>query len=185
MLPRFPLAIGLLSIALSGCQANDFQQQNGSGDDVQMAVAQIAPTRGNSARGNVTLTQMGQRVKVVGEISGLRPGQKHAIHIHEGTECGEDGMKAGDHYNPSQHPHGLPDAKNRHAGDWGNLTANDQGVATINLTVENISLTGSQNSVLGRCVVVHEKADDGSQPTGNAGGRIGCGKIQPALGEKK
>jgi len=33
--------------------------------------------------------------------------------------------------------------------------------------------------VLGKSVIVHEKTDDFSQPTGNAGGRIGCGIIEP------
>ena len=29
----------------------------------------------------------------------------------------------------------------------------------------------------GRAVIIHEKADDFSQPAGNAGGRIACGLI--------
>jgi Cu-Zn family superoxide dismutase len=29
----------------------------------------------------------------------------------------------------------------------------------------------------GRAIILHEKMDDFSQPTGNAGGRIGCGTI--------
>lgn len=186
MLHRLPFVASFLAIAVLGCQTNEFDEQAET-NDVNLAVARIEPTRGNSARGNITLTQMGDKVKVVGEVSGLKPNQKHAIHIHEGAECGEDGMKAGEHYNPQQHPHGLPDASSnmKHAGDWGNLVTNDQGVATINFTVENISLGRSRNEVLGRCIIVHEKADDGSQPSGNAGGRIGCGKIVPALGDRK
>ena len=35
------------------------------------------------------------------------------------------------------------------------------------------------NSVVGKAVVFHEKADDlKTQPTGNAGGRLGCGVVQ-------
>jgi Cu-Zn family superoxide dismutase len=37
---------------------------------------------------------------------------------------------------------------------------------------------GDPSSFLGRAIIVHEKADDGGQPVGNAGGRIGCGVIQ-------
>ena len=33
------------------------------------------------------------------------------------------------------------------------------------------------HSYLGRAIIIHEKKDDGGQPTGNAGGRIGCGVI--------
>ena len=36
---------------------------------------------------------------------------------------------------------------------------------------------GDPSSYLGRAIIVHEKQDDGGQPTGNAGGRIGCGLI--------
>lgn len=61
--------------------------------------------------------------------------------------------------------------------------ANPAGTATIDITDDKISLTGSQ-SIIGRAMVVHEKADDlgkggdeGSLKTGNAGGRIACGLI--------
>jgi Cu-Zn family superoxide dismutase len=37
---------------------------------------------------------------------------------------------------------------------------------------------GDPNSFLGKSIIVHEKKDDGGQPTGNAGGRIGCGEIK-------
>ena len=33
------------------------------------------------------------------------------------------------------------------------------------------------HAVAGRAFILHEKQDDFGQPTGNAGGRIGCGKI--------
>jgi Cu-Zn family superoxide dismutase len=33
-------------------------------------------------------------------------------------------------------------------------------------------------SFVGRAIIVHAKKDDGGQPTGNAGGRIGCGVIK-------
>jgi Cu-Zn family superoxide dismutase len=41
-----------------------------------------------------------------------------------------------------------------------------------------ISLTNDQQSVIGRSVVVHAKADDlKTQPSGDSGARIACGVI--------
>jgi Cu-Zn family superoxide dismutase len=86
-------------------------------------------------------------------------------------------MSAGGHYNPEGHQHGLPEAENRHAGDLGNIQADDQGKAHYEISVTNISVSGAKNPIIGRSVIVHAKVDDGSQPTGNAGGRIACGVI--------
>src|SRR5215203_2866473 len=73
------------------------------------AVAHIEPTTKGKAKGTVTFTQeAGGKVKVVAHVEGLNPNQKHGFHIHEGTECGEDGMKAGGHFNPGKHEHGKP-----------------------------------------------------------------------------
>jgi superoxide dismutase, Cu-Zn family len=146
------------------------------------AMCTIEPTKGNTCKGVVHFTQEGDKVKVVADLSGLAPETKHGFHIHEGTEVGEDGMKAGGHYNPDKHQHGLPDkpAAERHAGDFGNLTADKEGKAHLEITVDNITINGSKNPIVGHAMIVHEKADDGGQPTGNAGGRIGGGIIKLA-----
>ncbi|MCP5412982.1 MAG: superoxide dismutase family protein, partial [Alphaproteobacteria bacterium] len=65
----------------------------------------------------------------------------------------------------------------RHAGDLGNLTADATGKATYEIVVDNISIAGPHNPILGRGVIIHAKPDDGGQPVGNAGGRIACGVI--------
>lgn len=79
--------------------------------------------------------------------------------------------------------HGAPTDAIRHVGDLGNIDANNEGVATINISDKIISLSGP-NSIIGRGVVVHSGVDDlgknqdqGSKTTGNAGDRMGCGVI--------
>jgi Cu-Zn family superoxide dismutase len=145
---------------------------------VHAAVAVLHPTAGQKCHGVVRFTQEGDSVKVVADIEGLSPGQKHAFHIHQYGDCsGPDGMSAGGHYNPEGHQHGLPESENRHAGDLGNAQADSDGKAHYEITVNNVSIMGEKNPILGRAVIVHAKTDDGSQPTGNAGGRIACGVI--------
>ena len=145
---------------------------------VTKAVAVLHPTSGQQCHGVVRFTQDGDSVKVVADLEGLTPGQKHAFHIHQYGDCSApDGMSAGGHYNPEGHQHGLPDSENRHAGDLGNVQADDQGKAHYEITVPNVSIMGTKNPIIGRGVIVHAKVDDGSQPVGNAGGRIACGVI--------
>ncbi|MEZ6185332.1 MAG: superoxide dismutase family protein [Planctomycetota bacterium] len=146
---------------------------------VTRAVCVISPTEGNQARGVVTFTQSAEGVQVVADVEGLTPGQKHGFHIHEwGDVTGADGKAAGGHYNPDGHDHAGPDTAMRHAGDLGNLTADESGKAHLELTLENASVAGLLNPIVGRGMIVHAGTDDlQSQPTGDAGGRIGQGVI--------
>jgi Cu-Zn family superoxide dismutase len=100
------------------------------------------------------------------------------MHIHQwGDITGMDGKTTGGHYNPKSHDHGLPEKHLRHAGDLGNLQADASGKAKYELTVDNLSIAGSKNPIVGRGVIIHAKKDDGGQPTGNAGARIAQGVI--------
>jgi len=142
------------------------------------AVAVLHPTTNTTCHGVVRFTEEGDSVKVVADLEGLTPGQKHAFHIHQLGDCSsQDGMSAGGHYNPENHPHGLPDHGPRHAGDLGNVQADNDGKAHYEITVSGITIAGMKNPIIGRGVIVHAKPDDGSQPVGNAGGRIACGVI--------
>src|ERR1041384_7839837 len=130
---------------------------------VKQAVAVLHPTTGNKCHGVVKFMQEGDSVKVVADLEGLKPGQKHAFHIHQYGDCSSgDGMSAGGHYNPENHPHALPASDNtpRHAGDLGNVQANDEGKAHYEITVNNISIAGTKNPIIGRGVIVHAKPDD-------------------------
>jgi Cu-Zn family superoxide dismutase len=146
------------------------------------AVAVIAPTTQGTAKGTVTFTQTPDgKLKVVADITGLKPNSKHGFHIHEGTEVGPDGMKAAGHYNPEKHKHAGPDAPEHHAGDLGNLVADENGKAHLEITLDDIFITGDKNNVVGRAVIVHAGEDDlKTQPTGNSGARIGGGVIKLA-----
>lgn len=165
----FLAAIGLSCAALSTSHAQE----------PTAAVVVLHHTQGNQAEGVIRFEPVGEKqVRVSGTVEGLTPNSVHAIHIHQFGDCtSPDGSSAGGHYNPEGHQHALLDKAERHAGDLGNLQADAQGKAILNIVVDTITINGSKNPIIGRGVIVHEKADDGGQPTGNAGGRIACGVI--------
>jgi len=171
------LIAGALAVT---CVTNDARAQvmKGllGGPEVTKAVAVLQPTQGNKVEGTVTFTKTDKGIRVQANVSGLTPG-KHGFHIHEfGDTSSTDGMAAGGHFNPHNMQHGSPTAEKRHVGDLGNLEADSQGHATLDLTDPALGFSGA-TSILGRGLVVHEKADDFGQPTGNAGGRAAVGVI--------
>ena len=141
------------------------------------AVAVLHPTEGNSVSGTITFTREGNAVKVIADLTGLKPGT-HGFHIHEFGDCSaKDGASAGGHFNPASMPHGAPADKQRHAGDLGNIEAGQDGKAHLEIADSVLKLDGA-GSILGRGVIVHAAPDDlKTQPTGNAGGRQACGVI--------
>uniref|UniRef100_A0A0H5R428 Superoxide dismutase [Cu-Zn] n=1 Tax=Spongospora subterranea TaxID=70186 RepID=A0A0H5R428_9EUKA len=144
----------------------------------------VCVIKGESVNGLVTLQQTaeGAPTTITGSVRGLVPGQ-HGFHVHEFGDISQGCTSAGGHFNPHGKTHGAPTDVERHTGDLGNITANADGVADINITDNQIALMGA-NNVMGRAFVVHENVDDlgkGGHPlsktTGNAGGRLACGII--------
>jgi Cu-Zn family superoxide dismutase len=129
--------------------------------------------------GKATFTETPEGVKVSINVEGISPGD-HATHVHETGDCSApDAKSAGGHFNPGGHQHALPATAERHLGDLGNITVGKDGKGTHEITVPGANLKeGDKNSYLGKAIIVHEKKDDGGQPVGNAGGRIGCGEIK-------
>jgi superoxide dismutase, Cu-Zn family len=152
------------------------QQQQGQQDHEvpTEAVAKLIPSVGSTVNGIIVLTQEGEDVRVTGEVWNLTPGE-HGFHIHQfGDLRSPDGSSAGDHYNPEGHQHAGPDAEQRHAGDLGNITAQQNGRAQVDATAKGLQL----HFVIGRSIVVHAGRDDlQSQPSGDAGARVALGVI--------
>lgn len=132
--------------------------------------------------GTVTFIQEGDGVQVVVDVTGLTPG-KHGFHIHDKPDLSApDLTSAGGHWNPEGHPHGDPADGPHHAGDMGNLTADEHGHAKETITLKGISVHGKEG-VVGHSVIIHAKADDlKSQPAGDAGPRVAGGVIESSPG---
>ena len=183
-----------VALALPGCSAITGGGNAGLGDEAQKATAQITSPGGASTgvTGTVTFTELDDGVYLSYEIDGLTPGD-HGFHVHEDASCAaadadndgaaEPGGAAGGHFNPMGSPHGAPseepDAK--HAGDLGNITADADGLAVGGREASALSFGGDADLV-GRAIIVHEKADDFvSQPGGASGARVGCGVIERSM----
>lgn len=173
----------LLAAILYGCPETSAQQES-----VEVVNARVFLAGKMQVNGvlNLTETPSAGGVRIIGRIVGLSPGN-HGFHVHQFGDVFSNGCDStGPHYNPSKSLHGAPQdgADQRHAGDLGNIVANSDGVANINVIDRIISLTGPQ-SIVGRAFVVHAaeddlgrfKENDGSTKTGNAGARLACGIV--------
>jgi Cu-Zn family superoxide dismutase len=140
----------------------------------------LAPTSGQTASGTIVLTDTSDGIRITGRLSGLPPGRQLGFHVHEAGDCSApDASSAGEHFNPTQQPHGHPEAALSHAGDMRNLDVNDEGIAEVDVTLDGIRIDAPANrSVRQRALVVHAAPDDyKTQPSGGSGDLIACGVI--------
>jgi len=166
------LLAGLAGVLVAGCQP-------AAAPEPLVATAALQPTKGNKAFGEATFEQVGDKVHVIVNVQGLKPGQQHGFHIHEAGDCSSgDGMSTKGHFNPTGQPHG-PASGAHHAGDLPALQADKGGRARLDAEVAGISVAPGPTSIGGRGLIVHADPDDyQTQPTGNAGARIACGVIK-------
>lgn len=166
-------ALSLVAAALvGGCAAM-------GGSSGPTAVANLAPTKGNTAAGSVSFAQRGSNVMVSGTLSGLAPNAEHGFHVHEKGDCSApDATSAGGHFNPGGKPHGHHGKAERHAGDMPNLRADASGATRVMWETDLLTVGSGAAGVIGRSVVIHRDPDDyASQPAGNSGPRLACGVI--------
>jgi len=122
-------------------------------------------------------------VKINVHVHGLLPG-KHGFHVHEkGNLLKSDCSQCKGHWNPTNKTHGGLNDVNSHAGDLGNVQANENGEVSTHIATNKLTLYG-KNSILGRSIIIHEDEDDlgkgnhdDSLTTGHAGKRIDCAVI--------
>jgi len=181
-------------LALAACKqadtSSDAEQQEATnteetanvetGESTDSVLVQIEGRSGSKLEGTATLNETNGTVRIVVDISNAPPGA-HGLHIHEKADCSaDDATSAGGHFSPDDDPHGLPSKDGKHhLGDLGNIEVNEEGHGNKIVRIEDANLVpGDSRSFLGRALMIHAKADDGGQPTGNAGKRIGCGEIE-------
>jgi len=128
------------------------------------------------ANGIVKIVESDNMLHITGEIAGLKPGSTHGFHLHDFGDCSApDGSSAGGHFNPGGHVHAGAKASVRHFGDFGNVTADEDGVVYLDISVP---AGAGISTVYGRGLILHAGPDDEkTNPSGNSGPRIACGVV--------
>jgi Cu-Zn family superoxide dismutase len=174
-------ALGLaagLAFVVPGCAS--FRHHHAKSHGV--ATADLEAKSGSHLTGKAVFRDIGNGwVHFRVEVAGVSPG-RHAVHIHEFGDCSSpDGKSTGGHWNPYGNKHGQWDEMDGqyHLGDIGNIEVGPDGTGSLELTTDKWTIgTGGVNDVVGHSIIVHSGTDDFvTQPTGNAGGRIGAGEI--------
>lgn len=131
--------------------------------------------------GEVVFQQMQSGVEVTAEIYNLPKFSREngvfigpfGFHAHDGAECGSGEAQnpfpeTKGHYNPFNQPHG------NHAGDFPVLMPTLEGTAYLKFFTDKFTVP----DIIGKTVVIHLSPDDyRTEPAGNSGKKIACGKI--------
>lgn len=147
------------------------------------AVSQFLGAFTPAIRGLVRFTQVADQKTVVEvDLDGLSPGE-HALAVHESGDLSRGCESTGRHFNPAGHAHGARTEKRKHAGDLGNVLADDMGRIRTRFEVESLVIS----DIIGRSVCLYAGPDDegrGGNPNstvdGNAGMRLECGIVARA-----
>ena len=161
--------------------AGFFATSCGSMTSMNSKTETILAKSGTNTSGTVKFSQTGETVKMEIDAKNLTPGD-HAIHIHEFGDCSSaDGKSTGGHWNPSKDEHGKFDSAHFHMGDIGNLVADKNGEAKLVFKTDKwcLGCSDASKNIIGKAIIIHSGQDDFmTQPTGNAGGRVGCVEIK-------
>ena len=128
--------------------------------------------------GAVTFREVKNGVLVTAKVNGLPQssdsctGRFFGFHIHEGGSCSgtisDEFANAKTHLNPTNCPHPF------HIGDLPPLIENN-GYAHMTVLINKFKI----KDILGKVVIIHDSPDDfKTQPSGNSGTKIACGKIE-------
>jgi Cu-Zn family superoxide dismutase len=169
------VAAFVLFFALRAGLAQDTRTKSGK------LVVPIQTADGQAGTATFKENKSGTELTITVSLKNI-PFGEHAVHIHETPVCDAPDFKgAGPHFNPEGKQHGTLNPMGHHAGDLPkNISIGEDHMGEVTFKVNDLTLApGAANSVLGRSIVVHQKADDmKTDPSGNSGNRIACGIIQ-------
>ena len=189
----FPAFFAMSAFALVSCGSNETSTVDEKSDTTTVtdkvenetnatAEAVLSGTQQDTTvTGTVRFTEDDGKIKMTLDITiPKKANSSVAVHIHEHGNCGDMGKEAHGHWNPTKENHGKWGSAPFHRGDIGNVDLNGEGKGSMELETDLWSISGSDTAknILNKAIIVHGGKDDfTTQPTGNAGSRIGCGVI--------
>lgn len=126
--------------------------------------------------GRIIATQKPYGVLLIPNLHNLPPGL-HGFHIHQNPSCLDNGMAAGDHFDPYHSSHHLGPYGKGHLGDLPVLEVDNNGNATLPILAPRLQL----NEIKNHSLIIHAGSDnysDTSLKLGGGGARIACGIIK-------
>jgi Cu-Zn family superoxide dismutase len=180
---RTGIALAALSAAAFALSAGPAHAQEGMAKNGTLVVPIHTSSGEDAGTASFKEAKDGKQLTITVRLKNI-PFGEHAVHIHQTPVCDAPDFKgAGGHFNPDGKQHGMDNPMGHHNGDLPkNISVGENHMGEITFKVDYLTLAaGAPNSVLGRSIMVHEKADDmKTDPTGNAGNRIACGVIPAA-----
>lgn len=134
----------------------------------------VFSTKDSKELGTVTFKDIEHGLLITPELSGLPPGSR-GFHFHAHPDCGDHGMKAGDHFDPEKTNTHLGPYGKGHLGDLPVLIVESDGTATVPVLAPRLKTKDLKDLAL----MIHEGSDTYSDipELGGGGGRIACGKL--------
>ena len=145
------------------------------GQDVVYAVAEITPFEEGGPTGIAFFVEADGVVYVTVRAHGLA-NPLQGVHIHEIGDLSSPGASGG-HFDPTGGSHAHPDEHGAHAGDLINIEVDENGVGTLVMVKDDITLSPGPLSVAGRAIVIHAE-EDLFTPENIGGGRVAGGIIE-------
>lgn len=175
--------VSLISVCALGCSKGDERPgaSASSGSETSgasSASATLEPAPGVTLSGNAEFDAGPEGVRARVKIQDATPG-KHGIHVHQKGDCSDiPGKSMGEHFAPDSKEHGLLNSPVRHLGDLGNIEVAEDGTGAVDVLVPNATLDNGSHSYVGKALVIHEKEDVGTGPSGDSGTPIACAVIR-------
>lgn len=149
-------------------------------DPAPSARAQLMDAEGRTV-GEAVLRHSPHGVVMKLTLIKIAPGV-HALHIHEVGQCeGPTFESAGGHFNPTSQEHGFLNPRGPHPGDLPNIEVPTDMRYAAEYFVAGVTLDAGPRSLIdadGSAVVIHAGSDDYlTEPAGEAGKRLACGRI--------
>lgn len=126
--------------------------------------------------GTIILTENPYGVLLTPDLHGLPPGA-HGFHIHQNPSCLDNGMAAGDHFDPLHSNQHLGPYEKGHLGDLPVLEIDNNGNGNLPILAPRLRLRQLKNHSL----IIHAGSDNYSDipaKLGGGGARIACGVIK-------